>query len=328
MKRVCIDPNQANNNHVNSVSEALPDSGTKTFYENLPFHGIQAPPNKTDSLFNYKEHYQQQQHRQEMQQYSYPLPSNSSNQLTLPLTRNLYQSSIVSPLQTSFVHTNNIRPSTLMHREAANTGNHPPAVHQDEEQQQPPPSYGQINHDARQSSSRRHATNRRNERNRKYRNRAPSDRSKSKQNRAQRGDNTVPPPQRRNDGSIENSPARETVFRQIPDLGVPERMYKISYPHYYEDEDIAECSTEFPRLNSTVARQQQQQQPWERQSNRCVADNNTPQFASDANDAKIRGKTSKTRLSTTLDDTRKPSAPTIMQYAELHFRDVGQEIDV
>lgn len=213
-----------------------------------------------------------------------------------------------------------------MHHEAANTGNHLPAVHQDEEQQ-PPPSYGQINHDARQSSSRRHATNRRNERNRKYRNRAPSDRSKSKQNRGQRGD-TAPPPQRRNDGSIENSPARETVFRQIPDLGVPERMYKISYPHYYEDEDIAECSTEFPRSNSTVARQQQQQQPWERQSNRCVADNNTPQFASDANDTKIRSKTSKTRLSTTLDDIRKPSAPTIMQYAELHFRDVGQEIDV
>lgn len=41
------DPNQAaNNNHVNSVSEGLPESGAKTFYENLPFHGIQAPPNK------------------------------------------------------------------------------------------------------------------------------------------------------------------------------------------------------------------------------------------------------------------------------------------
>lgn len=41
------DPNQAaNNNHVNSVSEGLPESGTKTFYENLPFHGIQTPPNK------------------------------------------------------------------------------------------------------------------------------------------------------------------------------------------------------------------------------------------------------------------------------------------
>ncbi|CAL7940719.1 unnamed protein product [Xylocopa violacea] len=40
-------PNQAaNNNHVNSVSEGLPESGAKTFYENLPFHGIQAPPNK------------------------------------------------------------------------------------------------------------------------------------------------------------------------------------------------------------------------------------------------------------------------------------------
>jgi len=45
------DPNQAaNNNHVNSVSEVLPDSGTKTFYENLPFHGIQAPPNKVSIM--------------------------------------------------------------------------------------------------------------------------------------------------------------------------------------------------------------------------------------------------------------------------------------
>ncbi|KAF7989584.1 hypothetical protein HCN44_008258 [Aphidius gifuensis] len=35
-----------NNNHVDSVSEGLPDSDTKTFYENLPFHGIQNPPNK------------------------------------------------------------------------------------------------------------------------------------------------------------------------------------------------------------------------------------------------------------------------------------------
>ncbi|XP_076632490.1 neuromusculin isoform X2 [Colletes latitarsis] len=46
-KKPGADPNQAaNNNHVNSVSEGLPEPGTKTFYENLPFHGIQAPPNK------------------------------------------------------------------------------------------------------------------------------------------------------------------------------------------------------------------------------------------------------------------------------------------
>ncbi|XP_076393663.1 neuromusculin isoform X6 [Megachile rotundata] len=46
-KKPGADPNQAaNNNHVNSVSEGLPESGAKTFYENLPFHGIQAPPNK------------------------------------------------------------------------------------------------------------------------------------------------------------------------------------------------------------------------------------------------------------------------------------------
>ncbi|XP_034935255.1 hemicentin-1 isoform X9 [Chelonus insularis] len=36
-----------NNSHIDSVSEALPESETKTFYENLPFHGIQTPPNKS-----------------------------------------------------------------------------------------------------------------------------------------------------------------------------------------------------------------------------------------------------------------------------------------
>ncbi|XP_039305895.1 hemicentin-1 isoform X7 [Solenopsis invicta] len=333
ISREKTDPNQAaNNNHVNSVSEVLPDSGTKTFYENLPFHGIQAPPNKTDSLYNYKEHYQQQ-HRQEMQQYSYPLPSNSSNQLTLPLTRSLYHSSTVSPLQTSLVHTNNSRPSTLMHHETATTGNHLPAVHRNEEQQQQQqqqqqqePNYG--NQDARQSSTRRHATNRRNERNRKYRKheRTSSDRSKSKQNR-QRDRDT---PSRRSNASFVDTPDCETSFHQIPDLGVPETMYKISYPHYYED-DIAECSADYHRPNSAMTRQQQQQQqqqqlqpPWEHQSNRCTS-NNTPQFTADTGDAKNRSKTSKTRLG----DTRSiPSAPTIMQYAEFHFRDVGQEIDV
>lgn len=247
-----------------------------------------------------------------MQQYSYPLPSNSSNQLTLPLTRSLYHSSIVSPLQTSLVHTNNSRPSTLMHHEAATIGNHLPAVHQDEEQQQqPPPNY--CNHDSRQSSSRRHSTNRRNERNRKYRKheRASSDRSKSKQSRQR------DTPTRRGNASFD-APDCETSFHQIPDLGVPETTYKILYPHYYED-DIAECSvTDHHKPNS------RQQPSWEHQSNRC-ASNNTPQLAADAGDAKNRGKTSKTRLG----DTRSiPSAPTIMQYAEFHFRDVGQEIDV
>ncbi|XP_077276390.1 neuromusculin isoform X4 [Temnothorax americanus] len=329
-KKPGADPNQAaNNNHVNSVSEVLPDSGTKTFYENLPFHGIQAPPNKTDSLYNYKEHYQQQ-HRQEMQQYSYPLPSNSSNQLTLPLTRSLYHSSIASPLQTSLVHTNNSRPSTLMHHEAVTIGNHLPAVHRDEEQQQQQQQQQQTNygnHDARQSSTRRHATNRRNERNRKYRKheRTSSDRSKSKQSRQRDRDSSS----RRSNASFVDTPDCETSFHQIPDLGVPETMYKISYPHYYED-DIAECPTDYHKPNSALARQQQQQQqqqqqpPWEHQSNRCTS-NNTPEFPSDAGDAKNRSKTSKTRLG----DTRSiSSAPTIMQYAEFHFRDVGQEIDV
>lgn len=284
---------------------------------------------QTDSLYNYKEHYQQQ-HRQEMQQYSYPLPSNSSNQLTLPLTRNLYHPSIVNPLQTSLVHTNNSRPSTLVHHEAATTGNHLPAVHRDEEQQQQQ-NYG--NHDARQSSSsRRHSTtNRRNERNRKYRKyeRALGDRSKSKQNR-QRGE----APSRRNETTFNgvSPPDCETSFHQIPDLNASETMYKISYPHYYEDDINAECSTDYHRSNSVARQQQQQQQQqppsWNRQSNRSTG-NNTSQLTTDMDDAKSRNKISKTRLSTgNVGDVRAPSAPTIMQYAELHFRDVGQEIDV
>ncbi|XP_033342894.1 neuromusculin isoform X6 [Megalopta genalis] len=280
-------PNQAaNNNHVNSVSEGLPESGAKTFYENLPFHGIQAPPNKTDSLYNYKEHYQQQ-HRQEMQQYSYPLPSNSSSQLTLPLTRSLYHSSIVSPLQNSFVHANN-RPSTLPHHE---TVNHLSAVHPDEDQQ------NYTNHDgARQP--RRHAS-RGNERGQKYRKHKRADR-KSKQRRGER--------------------ACETSFHQVQELGIPETC-KIAYPHYYED-NIAECPTEYHRLNPAA-----RQQIWERRSNRSQGE--STYYADPGGDTKTRNK-SKNRLSSSsnLGDGRSPSAPTIMQYADLHFRDVGQEIDV
>ncbi|XP_070160276.1 titin isoform X5 [Polyergus mexicanus] len=307
---------------------------SKHTYQNVPLpvfppRNASLPKLKTDSLYNYKEHYQQQ-HRQEMQQYSYPLPSNSSNQLTLPLTRNLYHPSIVNPLQTSLIHTNNSRPSTLVHHEAATTGDHLPAVYRDEEQQQQQQQQNYGNHDARQSSSRRHAsTNRRNERNRKYRKheRTSGDRNKSKQSR-QRGD----PPSRRNDATFNgvSPPDCETSFHQIPDLGAPEAMYKISYPHYYEDDMDAKCSIDYHRPNSVAVTRQQQQQPpsWDRQSNRCAA-NDTSQFPTDVDDAKNRSKISKTKLSTgNVGDVRAPSAPTIMQYAELHFRDVGQEIDV
>ncbi|XP_071872880.1 neuromusculin isoform X8 [Bombus fervidus] len=287
-------PNQAaNNNHVNSVSEGLPESGAKTFYENLPFHGIQAPPNKTDSLYNYKEHYQQQ-HRQEMQQYSYPLPSNSSSQLTLPLTRSLYHSSIVSPLQTSYVHANS-RPPTLPQHE-----NHLPMVaHPDEEQQ------NYANHDSTRQP-RRHSGNRSSDRSQKYRKHKRSER-KQKQRR--------PEASRRAD-AYASAPSCETSFHQVQELGIPE-TYKISYPHYYED-DIAECPTDYHRSNPSS-----RQQIWERQSNRCPPEST---HYADTGDTKNRNKSK--RMSSNLGDGRSPSAPTIMQYAELHFRDVGQEIDV
>lgn len=226
-----------------------------------------------------------------MQQYSYPLPSNSSSQLTLPLARSLYHSSIVSPLQTSFVHSNS-RPSTLTHHE---TVNHLSAVHPDEEQQ------NYTNHDARQP--RRHAS-RGNERGQKYRKHKRTDR-KQKQ---RRGD------ARRSDAY--NGPSCETSFHQVQELGIPE-TYKISYPHYYED-DIAECPTDYHRSNPPSSRQQ----IWERQ-NRGPGEST---HYADPGDTKSRNKSK--RLSSSLGDGRSPSAPTIMQYAELHFRDVGQEIDV
>ncbi|KAK0170097.1 hypothetical protein PV328_010700 [Microctonus aethiopoides] len=43
-------PSKNNNSHIDSVSEALPELETKSFYENLPFHGIQTPPNKVNTL--------------------------------------------------------------------------------------------------------------------------------------------------------------------------------------------------------------------------------------------------------------------------------------
>ncbi|KAK9303054.1 hypothetical protein QLX08_005158 [Tetragonisca angustula] len=299
-------PNQAaNNNHVNSVSEGLPESGAKTFYENLPFHGIQAPPNKTDSLYNYKEHYQQQ-HRQEMQQYSYPLPSNSSSQLTLPLTRSLYHSSIVSPLQTSYVHANS-RPPAIAQQQQQHENHHPSmAAHPDEEQQ------NYANHDsaATRQPPRRHSGNRSSDRSQKYRKHKRSEQRKQKQRR--------PEASRRADAYAgSNTPSCETSFHQVQELGIPE-TYKIAYPHYYED-DIAECPpADYHRSNPGS-----RQQIWERQSNRCPPEST---HYADTGDTKNRNKSK--RMSSNLGDGRSPSAPTIMQYAELHFRDVGQEIDV
>ncbi|XP_076648932.1 neuromusculin isoform X4 [Halictus rubicundus] len=264
---------------------------SKHTYQNVPLpvfppKNASLPKTKTDSLYNYKEHYQQQ-HRQEMQQYSYPLPSNSSSQLTLPLTRSPYHSSIVSPLQNSFVHANN-RPSTLPHHE---TVNHLSVVHPDEDQQ------NYTNHDARQS--RRHVS-RGNERGQKYRKHKRTDR-KSKPRRSER--------------------ACETSFHQVQELGIPETC-KISYPHYYED-NIAECPTEYHRLNPAS-----RQQIWERRSNRSQEESTYYADPAATADTKTRNKSKRLSSSSNLGDGRSPSAPTIMQYAELHFRDVGQEIDV
>ncbi|XP_076670099.1 neuromusculin isoform X2 [Andrena cerasifolii] len=304
------EPNQSNESNQSNQDASTPPvpaprksrrtDPSKHTYQNVPppvfppKNAASLPRTKTDSLYNYKQHYQQQ-HRQEMQQYSYPLPSNSSSQLTLPLTRGLYHSSIVSPLQTSFVHANN-RPSPLARHESVN---HLSAAHPEEEQR------NYANHDTRQP--RRHAS-RGNERGQKYKKHKRSER-KQKQRRG--GD-------ARRSSDAFNGPSCETSFHQVQELGIPE-TYKISYPHYYED-DIAECATtDYHRPNPPSARQP----IWERQSNRGPAEGT---HYADPGDAKSRNKPK--RLSSSISDGRSPSAPTIMQYAELHFRDVGQEIDV
>lgn len=235
-----------------------------------------------------------------MQQYSYPLPSNSSSQLTLPLTRSLYHSSIVSPLQTSYVHANS-RPPTFAQQH--NENHVIPMTAAAEDQQ------NYANHDPARQPQRRHAANRSSDRGQKYRKHKRSER-KQKQRR--------PDISSRRAETYTSAPSCETSFHQVQELGIPE-TYKISYPHYYED-DIAECPTDYHRTNPSS-----RQQIWERQSsNRCPAESAT--HYADTGDTKNRNKSK--RLSSNLGDGRSPSAPTIMQYAELHFRDVGQEIDV
>ncbi|KAK1135640.1 hypothetical protein K0M31_000227 [Melipona bicolor] len=239
-----------------------------------------------------------------MQQYSYPLPSNSSSQLTLPLTRSLYHSSIVSPLQTSYVHANS-RPPAITQQQQQQENHHPSMVaHPDEEQQ------NYANHDsATRQPPRRHSGNRSSDRSQKYRKHKRSEQRKQKQRR--------PEASRRADAYAGSTPSCETSFHQVQELGIPE-TYKIAYPHYYED-DIAECPpADYHRSNPGS-----RQQIWERQSNRCPPEST---HYADTGDTKNRNKSK--RMSSNLGDGRSPSAPTIMQYAELHFRDVGQEIDV
>lgn len=89
------------------------------------------------------------------------------------------------------------------------------------------------------------------------------------------------------------------------ELGIPE-SFKISYPHYYEDA-ISECPQEYHQMA-------------QHRQGRYI-DGLDPEQYSDHSLSNSRSK-SKTNSS------RDGKAPSIAQYAELHFRDVGQEIDV
>uniref|UniRef100_A0ABD2W362 Ig-like domain-containing protein n=1 Tax=Trichogramma kaykai TaxID=54128 RepID=A0ABD2W362_9HYME len=328
-KKPGADPSQAvNSNHMDSISEGLSEPETKTFYENLPFHGIQSPPNKTATIYDYKDHYQQQQqlhqhqHQQpqqqqpqELHQYGYSLASNSSSQITLPLTRSLYHSSsAVSPLQNSYVHNNansrlslsnhspqeqqTAQPQHLSHHHLSNTSTLPFSLLQQQHMQQnsnsSDPQQQQQHHDAMpdlatydRQASRRH-----------YRRKQRSKHERNKKQHQQRLTN-------------------ETSFERAQQLGMPE-SHKISYPHYYEDT----CTT-----TTTTA------------SNGFICDNLDPRYdcatLSD-NDYVPAQQAQPQQQYNSLTATR-PNKSSSKRYsfsfselkiAELHFRDVGQEINV
>ncbi|XP_044016465.1 hemicentin-1 isoform X3 [Aphidius gifuensis] len=288
-KKPGADPGQGtNNNHVDSVSEGLPDSDTKTFYENLPFHGIQNPPNKPNNVYDYKDHYQQSlKQKNDYKKYGYELPSSSTSQLTLPLTRNLYHSSLVNHLQTSIINKN----SNICHNKSyrsSNSINNTTIINSNNNDL----SNGHINdtlslsmlhtnridfdltyeHQKNINRSINGQNDRRNERHKKYR---KHDR-KTKHRRS--------------------SSSRETSFGKIQELGIPE-SYKISYPHYYEDDGN-------------------------------IDNNQLTQFNIDNNDILIN-KQKLNIISDNYRDTNNHGTSTIVgECADIDFRDVGQEIDV
>ncbi|XP_068993831.1 uncharacterized protein nrm isoform X18 [Neodiprion pinetum] len=286
-------------------------------YQNVPppvFPQNSATKNvKTVNLYNYQEHYQQ--HEQELQQYGYPVASSSSNQLTLPLTRSLHHSSVVSPspMQTTTT-TNSVH---LNHRHSFPRA----LIHGDMEMD--------LVHDHQpRQGGRRHER-------RKYRKHGNDRKQKQQQQQQQQ--------QRRQDPRRTESPytfSRETGFNQISQeprsgSGSREGTYKISYPHYYED-SITECPLDYPSYEG-VPREHREREVVDRYSNSNsslrYADHHhpNPSARGRSKNNKANGKPAKTKRHSTASrepQTRSPSAPPATQYPELQFRDVGQEIDV
>ncbi|XP_046627513.1 uncharacterized protein LOC124308652 isoform X17 [Neodiprion virginianus] len=217
-------------------------------YQNVPppvFPQNSATKNvKTANLYNYQEHYQQ--HEQELQQYGYPVASSSSNQLTLPLTRSLHHSSVVSPspMQTTTT-TNSVH---LNHRHSFPRA----LIHGDMEMD--------LVHDHQpRQGGRRHER-------RKYRKHGNDRKQKQQQQQQQQ--------QRRQDPRRTESPytfSRETGFNQISQeprsgSGSREGTYKISYPHYYED-SITECPLDYPSYEG-VPREHREREVVDRRARR------------------------------------------------------------
>lgn len=214
---------------------------------------------QTNSIYDYKEHYQQQQ---EMQQYGYPLASHSSGQLTLPLSRGIcHSSSVVSPLQTSFVVQSGNRElcSTLLGLEPDLS------------------SYDRQRRSGSGSGSNRSSTT--GGRSRKHRKHERSKHQKLAR-RANKHPDELPAP-------------CDLVERDFP---APE-SFKISYPHYYEDGIGEYALGEGARDHAEPGQKAALPRGGKSQSGKRHGGSN---------------------------GAGEP-AP---QYTEMHFRDVGREIDV
>lgn len=134
--------------------------------------------------------------------------------------------------------------------------------------------------------------------------------------------------------------SRETSFNDIqePRIGARETTYKISYPHYYED-SISECPIDYPSFEGVPreAREQREREIVDRYQNSNsnslrysdIQANSSGRGRSKNNKTNNKSNKTKRHTNSTRDpQTRSPSAPPASQYQELHFRDVGQEIDV
>lgn len=251
-----------------------------------------------NNVYDYKDYYQQRlKQKNDIKKYGYELPSSSTSQLTLPLTRSLYNSSLVNHLQTSITNKNNIchsksyRSVNNINNTTINNSTDIINGHLNDTLSLSMLHGNRIDLDLTYEHNHKHSNrsvighnDRRNER-KKYR----KHERKVKHRRS--------------------STSRETSFGRIQELGIPE-SYKISYPHYYEDDG-----------NTDIINKQLTQY-----SINNVIDNGIDSgiINNTLDNDKKKILTDKCRVN----NEHETTSPIVGQDADIDFRDIGQEIDV